>query len=391
MLKKRSSNLIVLGLLGMVCCSRSKLAVSMLELRRPGANEPVHEFAVGEHVQIACRVDGLTLDRGSRYNLQADAEILAANTAKAGQWDVVWSSYTFFQENRPAAQGQPSVRLQGDIVPGVDPGSYKLRLRVRDVQAMTKREIDADIRVTPLQQAAGPATTVGVGPTGQPLGPPQTANDLFQKGYALFQAGDADGALHAFETALALDPKFPELNFNVGMLHLKKNELSQARTFFEAELQRDPEHYGSLSRLADMSNDARDTAAAKALYERAAAAAPRVYYPHFKLGEIYLAQKQYDLAIQSFEQTLVLDPGNEWASINMGTAYYRKGDNSGALRVFERLAANPGAQSVVHFNYALALYKAGDLAKAKVEAEKAKSMGAPIDSEFLAMLERGQS
>ena len=101
-----------------------------------------------------------------------------------------------------------------------------------------------------------------------------------------------------------------------------------------------------------------------------------------------MQQKKYDDAIRAFNAALQADPNDQWSQINIGTAYYRKGDNGAALKIFELLAGNPSAQPVVHLNFSLALYKSGDYARAKAEATKARDMGAPVDPAFLAILEK---
>lgn len=378
------THLIALALTVSVGCGRGKLEVGAPDLRKPGSPAPQHEFAAGDHILVGCRVSGLTLDRRGMYNIEADAELRAPSKSSAGEWETVWSRYGFFHENRAPGSGMTSTRIVGDLLPGVEPGSYKLRIVVRDLESMSSSKVEVDLRMTtpPLP----PSTQAQGGNVGS-LDPGQ----LFAAGYAAYQAGDLEGARASFESAMVLAPSFPELNFNLAMVYLGMGNKAAARTYLEAELRRDPEHPGALSRLADLSLEAKDTPAAVSLYERLGKSRPGNFYAFFKLGEIHLSQNRYQDAIESFEKVLTIDPTNQWASINIGSAYYRSGDNAAALRIYERLASSPTALPIVHLNYALALYKSGDVARAWAEALKAQAMGAKVDEAFLAALEKAAS
>lgn len=372
----KRSHLIALLVLACSACSRSNLQVGSLDLRKPGSTELAHEFDAGSHILVGCRVSGLETDERGVYSMQADAAVLAQNKERPGEWVAIWSMTNFFQESKPAGPAEGTTRVEGDLLPAVQPGSYRLRVIVRDLEKMRSSAAESDIRII-ATKALSAADRIAAGEM------PSDPLALFSMGSDAYKAGDLEKAREYFEAAVALAPTHPELNFNLGMVYFGMGDRDSARKHFNAELGRDPAHVGSLSRLGDMSLEERDMPAATALFERLAEALPGNFYAHFKLGEIQLGEGKYDDAIKSFETVLSIDPTKEWASINLGAAYYRKGDNDAALRIYERLGQSPSAPAIVHLNYALALYKSGDIERARSEAIRARDMGARIDDEFL--------
>ncbi len=78
----------------------------------------------------------------------------------------------------------------------------------------------------------------------------------------------------------------------------------------------------------------------------------RTYSPdssYSNLGAIYLNNKQYDLAIEAFENALEIDPDHVPAIYNLGIAYQRKGEYRKALENFRRAQkANPEHPPIYH-------------------------------------------
>ncbi len=376
----------LLAILALSSCTRNKLQITNFEVQKPGSNDQINSIQVGEHILISCRVSGMKLTKNNRPDLQADVLLLKEDKTKPDGWAIVWSAYTLYQNDAPLPQGTPALRIDGDVIPSVEPGAYKLRFVVRDQIAMTKRQVDKNIRlertvVTPPPSFANYPETTAAEAAANP-------GTTFDKAVALYRSGDLNNALELFQLIAVTEPSYPELNHNIGLILLKQGHTSAGVDFFNRELNRDPNHYGALTRLGDIRLQTGDQAGALAYYQKAANAHPHVVYPSFKIGEINLQQKKYDDAIRAFNAALQADPNDQWSQINIGTAYYRKGDNGAALKIFELLAGKPSAQPVVHLNFSLALYKSGDYARAKAEATKARDMGAPVDPAFLAILEK---
>ena len=49
-----------------------------------------------------------------------------------------------------------------------------------------------------------------------------------------------DRAIDAFKHALALDPRAPHVNYNLGLIYIERNDVEQAALHFYAALETDP-------------------------------------------------------------------------------------------------------------------------------------------------------
>ncbi len=49
-----------------------------------------------------------------------------------------------------------------------------------------------------------------------------------------------DKSIEAFKHALALDPRAPHVNYNLGLIYLERNDIEQAALYFYAALETDP-------------------------------------------------------------------------------------------------------------------------------------------------------
>jgi len=364
----------------MGCRSTPPPILNRLELRRPGVESDLREFPVGDHIQISCQVSGLKLNEYDEYDIQADALLSAADPKSAGGWKQVWAAYSFYQENKKPARGMAGTWVQTGIAPPVGPGSYRLTLVIRDMNSLKRASTDVDIRIAslPPRPSAEESPTARLDETTQ----------LFQKACATYQSGDLKVALVAFMDVAQRDPRFPEVNFSIGMIQSALGDKKAARESFDRELSREPNHFSSLSRIGDLLVEQNDFVGAIGFYQRAAKVRPNEFYPPFKLGEVYLLQKQYDEAIRAFNNVLGMLPDHVYAMQNLGSAYYRKGDNENAIRVFASLAARSDAPAQAHLYYSMALYKAKQYALARSEAYKAKAMGAKVDSGYLEDLDK---
>src|SRR5260370_25785540 len=78
----------------------------------------------------------------------------------------------------------------------------------------------------------------------------ETAADWVRQGQAYKAKGDAAAALQAFEKALALDPKSPQIEDEVGFILAATNRRDEAIPNFERAVQLVPRSAPELYRLA---------------------------------------------------------------------------------------------------------------------------------------------
>jgi len=99
-------------------------------------------------------------------------------------------------------------------------------------------------------------------------------------------------------------------------------------------------------------------------------------------GDTALRKKDFDLAIQYFEQAIKLDPGYVMAYYNMGLTYKDKGEYAKAIQCFEKAIDLNDDNSFIYYIDLGKVYKEkGDYAKAIQSFDKAIELD-PHDDNF---------
>jgi len=116
-----------------------------------------------------------------------------------------------------------------------------------------------------------------------------------------------------------------------------------AQKLLEEALTLNPNNYDCLLSLARLLVTRKDPLAAIKRYKQALSLNGSVAEVHYELGNVYTGQTEFDMAIQSFEASLRLNPRNrDEVLANIGTCYMKKGDFLTAKLFFNQsLEANP--------------------------------------------------
>jgi len=117
----------------------------------------------------------------------------------------------------------------------------------------------------------------------------------------------------------------------------------EAQKLLEQALTLNPNNYDCLLSLARLLVSGNDPLAAIKRYKQALSLNGSVAEVHYELGNVYMGQTEFDMAIQSFEASLRLNPRNrDEVLANIGTCYMKKGDFLTAKLFFKQsLEANP--------------------------------------------------
>ena len=156
--------------------------------------------------------------------------------------------------------------------------------------------------------------------------------DSSDASYALAVCYQKLGIMQGYEDslryALQFDPGMPEANYDYGLLLVSKNDLAGAAEHFRRSANSAPEVDKPQIELAKLGS-AKDRLAAavklkssdpaKALVEGRIASAldPQSVEALVLVGELYEAQKQPDMAAQTYRKLLVIDPGNAIATAGL--------------------------------------------------------------------------
>ena len=199
----------------------------------------------------------------------------------------------------------------------------------------------------------------------------------FTFGVALFQHGYLEQAAASFKQVIASKPDDSEAYYNLGTLHLRRNEWSEARQRLEQTLKLRPDYpeaWNNLGMVAAQEGLAEEAAAnfehslrlrpdyvtallnlanldrrrgaledAERLLNRALELEPENPEANYGLGMLYARREQFDSAEKSLEKAVTLRPDYPDALNNLGVLYVRQRRNSEAQEEFKsciRVAPN---------------------------------------------------
>ncbi|MDA1316020.1 MAG: tetratricopeptide repeat protein [Acidobacteria bacterium] len=193
------------------------------------------------------------------------------------------------------------------------------------------------------------------------------ANDHFQRGLALADAGDIDAAIQAFEEAVRADPnlvqprvnlislyggldraadvekhyravaeKHPNqgsLHYNYGAFQADQDRFGEAEKAFRRAIKADPAMAEAHSILGQTLEAQQEVAEAEKYYRLAVQIKPAFRLAHFNLGRVLFAQDKMDEGLQHFLKTLTPeDEETPRYMLDVAVAYARTGDIPNARR-----------------------------------------------------------
>lgn len=119
---------------------------------------------------------------------------------------------------------------------------------------------------------------------------------------------------------------------------MRQGEWDQAKAALKEELARNPSSVEAYNLLGIVDSQQHDDAGALAAFESALKAAPNSTGTHNNLGNLYLSQRQLDLAEKEYRVVLRLDPRNRDGNYNLATLLMQRGQPAKALVYLERVA-----------------------------------------------------
>jgi tetratricopeptide (TPR) repeat protein len=149
----------------------------------------------------------------------------------------------------------------------------------------------------------------------------QRAEIANAKALNLWQAGDMDGALAAFNQALSDDPEFAEAHYNLGRLLWKLGKANEAAAQYKSALAYRPGYPEALNELGEVYLALGQTDQAGQLFRTAVMTRFAFAPAHLSLGRALNKQGRRDEAEEQFQETILLAPQNAAAHIELGLAF----------------------------------------------------------------------
>lgn len=150
--------------------------------------------------------------------------------------------------------------------------------------------------------------------------------------------GKLDDAAKYYEKAIDLDADFSEAHNAVGVIYFKQQKWKEAVKAFKKALQ-------------------------NKLYTTP-------YLPYLNLGDLYMAQKDYAKAVDSYRESKRYMPDLDVILFKLGTAMIEAGKIKEAIGEFQEAVKLSPANSTIRYNLALAFLKDGNKKAAIGEFKK---------------------
>ncbi|MFA6217874.1 MAG: tetratricopeptide repeat protein [Candidatus Omnitrophota bacterium] len=166
--------------------------------------------------------------------------------------------------------------------------------------------------------------------------------------------GKQQDALRAWEKGLSINPVASEMLIGLGQLSLLENDPAAAKEYFQSAIKADPD--SSLG--------------------------------YYGLGQAYEEQADLLGAIKAYEKSVRLNPGYYPSQYSLGTCYANKADVRALRHLKEAVNLNPDAAEA-HNNLAIvySCLQAPRNDLARFHAQKALSLGYPVNTDFLATIQ----
>jgi tetratricopeptide (TPR) repeat protein len=103
------------------------------------------------------------------------------------------------------------------------------------------------------------------------------------------------------------------------------------------ELSRNPSSAEAYNLLGIVAAEQKDPAGALAAFQKAAELSPAAAEILTNLGNAYLAEKKFDLAVKQFRAALRIEPGNQNANHNLGVLLLAQGSSAEAIPFLQRI------------------------------------------------------
>ena len=175
-----------------------------------------------------------------------------------------------------------------------------------------------------------------------------TAPFLLLKGQILAARDDYQAAVHAFETAMAVDPHYAQAYEGLDHVLHRQGDLQQAQAVWKRHTVQTPDSPIAWTKLAQVLSALGETDEAQVCLERAAALDPGNPGTWHALGSLYAECWKFETAESCLQKAIALDPRREGSTSLLGLIRNELGDTRGALA-----ALNPPGGTGMSFSRCL--------------------------------------
>ena len=135
--------------------------------------------------------------------------------------------------------------------------------------------------------------------------------ELYNRGLALFQAGDIPAAVKYFKQVIEIDSNCsPALN-NLGVAAYREERFNEAELFFQKACESDPDNIDAVANMADLYFSTKQYRKAEKFYTFLSQKNPENPKNFVRLGDCYIVFAEYNSAYVFYKKALDLSPNDE--------------------------------------------------------------------------------
>lgn len=158
---------------------------------------------------------------------------------------------------------------------------------------------------------------------------------------AFLAAGDRALAERHYRRALALNPSYPDAQYNLALM-IRDLRPGEAKNLLDAVVRANPNNGNAYDALSLTLGKLGDFQAAFAAASRASALSPYSHTAQHNLGEAAIVIRDYPSAERAYRAALALQPASDASWIGLGNALRSQERNEEAKKAYERaVVANP--------------------------------------------------
>jgi len=164
---------------------------------------------------------------------------------------------------------------------------------------------------------------------------PGNVEALLQQALLFERKGEAPKALLLARDAAERRPSI-DLLLNVSDLFYRQGDVAGARQFLELALERAPDSFGGLSRLAQLELSSGSLERAAELYSRLVARSPETAELG-NLGTALMMLRRYDEAAETFTRVVAISPSSPHAALNLADVELLRGKTERAAELYRQV------------------------------------------------------
>jgi pentatricopeptide repeat protein len=217
---------------------------------------------------------------------------------------------------------------------------------------------------------AGCATT-----TGPAVDKTKMAEGYYMKGMSHFQQKNYELASVEFNRSLQSDDNYKQSYYMLGIVNDYQGKLDDSVKYYKEAIARDPNYSEAYNALGAAYSKQQKWADALKYFKKALENKlyPTPHVPYLNIGRIYMAQKNYDKAVDAYREAKRYAT-QDFIIYELGTALFEAGRTKEAISEFQEGVGIAPQNANLRYSLALALLKDGNKKAALADFKKAAEL-----------------